>query len=334
MFERSHGVISYLSKYHIYILFKRILFLLRQVIPSDSIVLSPQFIFNQIARPDDSIPPTSNNKPNRYTDMNRNDPSGKDVIDQISRADAKAVVAEVRQILDRTLKNSERSSTEQIPVNSSSLPYSKDADQSTKSTATCTKNVKVPYTNGSDEKLAFTIEKDSETYKGIYSMVEWYRDSYLVGEEFADRRKDEKNKKVSIRTFNTLGYDPKKFAEISNKIFNHNITSLFERQHNIYPKPSEFTGLGYPFLTDYVEWYVKSNYAIDLLRPTATWLASTDGPMFQPALQSLAGTIPMMQETTNDAMRYNILWMLQDKEWKDWAKSLTTQYVYRSREDE
>jgi hypothetical protein len=160
-------------------------------------------------------------------------------------------------------------------------------------------------------------------------MVEWYRDSYLIGEEFADRRSNEK------KNNNSMGYDAMKFAEISNKIFNHNINykSLFERKY-LCPKPAEFTGMGHPFLADYAEWYTKSTYAVDLLRPTALWLASKDGPMLQPSIQSLASTIPMMQETADEAMRSNVLWMLQDQGWKDWAKSLTTQYVYRSHKDD
>ena len=123
--------------------------------------------------------------------MDRNDPSGKEIIDQISRDDAKAVVAEVRQILQRTLKNSESSYTEKIHVNN----CSKDTEQSLKSTGTLTKNVKEPAINGSDEKLAFTIEKDSEMYKSIYGMVEWYRDSYLVGENLQTAEKTKRIRK-------------------------------------------------------------------------------------------------------------------------------------------
>lgn len=259
--------------------------------------------------------------------MDGSDSSIKKILDQISRDDAKAAVNEVRDILLRDLKNSDENS-----INVEENRRNDDIENITNdSSAFLTKNS--PRAHRRNEKdddsndLAFTIDKNSETYKAIYSTVEWYRDAYIIGTEFADRRKNEKN------GYNAVGYDAIKFAEIGNKLFNSNINyeTFFGKQLN-YPKASEFTGLGHPFLTEYAEWYVN-NYAVDLLRPTATWLVSKNGPMMQPAIQSMAGTIPMMQQTADDAMRSNVLWMLQDQEWKDWAKSLTTQYVSRSPKD-
>ena len=261
--------------------------------------------------------------------MDRSDSSIKEILDQISRDDAKAVVNEVRDILLRDLRNKDGSSDNAEENYTSNIDTVRRTSDD--SSAVNRKNYSSQGQNGSekdDNELAFTIDKNSETYKTIYSTVEWYRDAYIIGTEFADRRKTEKN------GHNAVGYDAIKFAEIGNKLFNSNINyeTFFGRQVT-YPKASEFTGWGHPFLTDYAEWYIKSNYAVDLLRPTAAWLASRNGPMMQPAIQSMAGTIPMMQPTADDAMRSNVLWMLKDQEWKDWAKSLTTQYVSRSQKD-
>ena len=261
--------------------------------------------------------------------MERNDSSIKEILDQISRDDAKAVVEEVRGILLRDLKRKDdASSPGETDLNSSKLDDARPLTTSNHSALSSRKEAN-HMMNARDDELAFTLDKDSDTYKNIYSMVEWYRDSYLVGSEYADRRSSEK------KNNNLIGYDTMKFADISNKIFNHNINyrSLFGGGYT-YPKPSEFTGVGQLFFKDYAEWYIKSTYSVDLLRPTAMWLASKDGPMLQPAVQSLASTIPMMQETADNAMRSNILWMLQDQGWKDWAKTLTTQYVYGSQKDD
>ena len=268
--------------------------------------------------------------------MERNDSSIKEILDQISRDDAKAVVEEVRGILLRDLSTDSASSSKDQPnqevvrrdTAQSATPRQSDA---IKTNSRQHNHAQQKNTDAPENELAFTIEKDSETYKNIYSMVEWHRDSYLVGTEFADRRTSQKK---SINP-TSLGYDTVKFAEIRDKLFNNNIhyRSLFGRDF-IQPKPSEFTGMGYPFLTDYAEWYIQSTYARDLLRPTAMWIASKDGPMMTPAIQSMASTIPMMQDMADGAMKSNVLWMLQDLEWKDWAKSLTTQYVYRSQKDD
>lgn len=268
--------------------------------------------------------------------MERNDSSIKEILDQISRDDAKAVVEEVRGILLRDLKTKGQSPSvvDQPVYQPSSSTTVKPAHSANLAITSATKMTESPPITkdtddaSSDNELAFRVEKDSDAYKQIYSMVEWYRDSYLVGTEYADRRTQEK------KSNDSMGYDAIKFAEISNKIFNNNISykSLFGKE--IHPKPSEFTGMGYPFLTDYAEWYIKSTYARDLLKPTAMWIASKDGPMMHSAIQSMASTIPMMQETADSAMKSNALWILQDQEWKDWAKSLTTQYVYRSQKDD
>lgn len=271
--------------------------------------------------------------------MERSDSSIKEILGQVSKDDAKAVVEEVREIILRDLKNSDSNSfAEAKPDDRSNQEGNKNAAQSARAfihSDTAVLRIETLQQHeqrnkdqaATENEMAFTIEKGSETYKNIHSMVEWYRDSYLIGSEFADRRSAEKKS-------NTLGYDAKKFAEIRDKIFNNNIrhACLFDKGCTL-PKSSELTGMAYPFLTDYAEWYIKTTYARDLLKPTAMWIASKEGPMMTPAIRSLASTIPLMQETADSSMKSNVLWMLQDQEWKDWAKSLTTQYVYRSQKD-
>ena len=39
--------------------------------------------------------------------------------------------------------------------------------------------------NQEEEELAFTIDKDSETYDNILSMAKWYRDSFFISATYA-----------------------------------------------------------------------------------------------------------------------------------------------------
>ena len=98
----------------------------------------------------------------------------------------------------------------------------------------------------------------------------------------------------------------------------------------IIPKSDPSTAMGHPLLLSAAENYLKSIAAVDLLRPYATWVVSSEGPMLQTATQSLAQSIPLAQSSCDWAMRENLIWVLKDEEWRDFAKSITTRYVDRS----
>ena len=107
-------------------------------------------------------------------------------------------------------------------------------------------------------------------------------------------------------------------------------------QHSVaLPKHEPETAIGYPLLLSVTENYLQSIAAVDLLRPYAKWVVSSNGgPLFPIATQSMAQSIPLGQSSCDWAMRENLLWVLRDEEWKEWAKSITssftTTYVDRS----
>ncbi|KAL7528771.1 hypothetical protein ACHAXR_002622 [Thalassiosira sp. AJA248-18] len=168
-----------------------------------------------------------------------------------------------------------------------------------------------------EEELAFTISKDSDTYRNIFSTVQWYRDSFLIGSTFADQRSVERKRK----------------DEIQIRGDNVHIIGKQSSNQSVIPKSDPATAMGHPLLLSAAENYIRSIAAVDLLRPYATWAVSTNGPMFQTATQSMAQSIPLGQSSCDWAMRENMLWVLKDEEWKEFAKSITTTYVDRSYKD-
>lgn len=162
------------------------------------------------------------------------------------------------------------------------------------------------------DELAFTISKDSDTYQKIFSNVQWYRDSFLIGSTYADQRSEERG--ANRRN----GSDKAIFTE--NAVADYN--SITDSD------PS--TAMAHPLLLSSAESYLRSIACVDLLKPYATWVVSCDGPLLPTATKSLAQTIPLGQNSCDWAMRENLLWVLKDEEWKEFAKSITTTYVDRS----
>ena len=173
--------------------------------------------------------------------------------------------------------------------------------------------------NAKQDNLAFTISKDSDMYKNIFSTVQWYRDSYLIGSSAADQRSEERS--GASREQSNL-----QMISLNGSYLSAN------HQHSVaLPKPDPETAIGYPLLLSVAENYVRS-IAADLLRPYAKWVVSSNGgPLFPIATQSMAQSIPLGQSSCDWAMRENLLWVLRDEEWKEWAKSITTTYVLEQR---
>ena len=196
-----------------------------------------------------------------------------------------------------------------------------------------------------EEELAFTIDKDSETYDNILSMAKWYRDSFFISATYANdkqqlrtkemeeaalrrkelqeeqqlKQKNEKNKNRRIGSTNTL----RRYRPQIGSIIPPPTTPSSDNS----PPLSSPMAMGHPLLLSVGENYIKSTYAVDLLRPYATWIASKHGPLMNTASQSLAQTIPLGQSSCDWAARENLLWLLKDQEWRDFAKSITTRYI-------
>jgi len=279
-------------------------------------------------------------------DRDRDDVAVNDILSQLSQDET--VIGEVRKIVLRSLKaqgSSANGDTQQqrtSPSRSASQEVAKgsnsdskrgdDSSEERSSSSISAKNnsfrhgkkekttVQRATKTENDEELVFTVSKESDTYRNVLSTVQWYRDSFLIGSSFADRRNAER--KV-VHNDNDI--------KVREKLLHYHQSSM--DQGVVIPKSDPSTATGHPLLLSAFENYVRSTYAVDLLRPYATWVVSKDGPMFVTATQSMASTIPLGQSSCDWATRENLLWVLKDEEWKEFAKSITTTYVDRSYKD-
>lgn len=272
---------------------------------------------------------------------NRYDVAVKEILSQLSRDDA--VVEEVRSIALRGLSRNrdgggngnpkERPASnvsEQAPSRgakreeSGGAPGRGGGASRAREKSASARQIKVSKDTSNQhraaeaaEELAFDVSRDSETYRNIFSTVQWYRDSFLIGSSYADRRSAERAAERSSdqdgRALQGIGIG--------------GVISM-GNERNI-PKSDPETAMGHPLLLSAAEGYLRSMSAVDLLRPYATWLASSGGPMFPVASRSMAQSIPLAQESCDWAMRENMLWVLKDQEWRDFAKSITTEWIHR-----
>jgi len=284
-------------------------------------------------------------------DRDRDDVAVNDILSQLSQDET--VIGEVRKIVLRSLKaqgSTPNGDTQQQRTPPTSRPASQEVDKGSNSDNKRGEDSSEEQSSSSisaknntfrhgqkekaatvqratiavyDEELAFTVSKESDTYRNILSTVQWYRDSFLIGSSFADRRNAER--KV-VHNHNDVKVDSS-----GEKLLHHH-QSIMD-QGVIIPKSDPSTATGHPLLLSAFENYVRSTYAVDLLRPYATWVGSKDGPMFVTATRSMASTIPLGQSSCDWATRENLLWVLKDEEWKEFAKSITTTYVDRSYKD-
>mmetsp|Transcript_21556 Transcript_21556/g.46886 ORF Transcript_21556/g.46886 Transcript_21556/m.46886 type:complete len:266 (-) Transcript_21556:349-1146(-) len=260
----------------------------------------------------------------------RNDVAVKDILSQLSKDET--VLEEVRKIFIRGLTAQGRSSGDNQRARSPSQKVERGNNSDTSEQKNSGEKILVrpplqedtkqqATVTESDEDLAFTIRKDSDTYRNIFSTVQWYRDSFLIGSAFADERSAERQ--GNRRQDEKIQTKGENVQTIGNQSVNQSVI----------PKSDPSTAMGHPLLLSAAESYIRSIAAVDLLRPYATWAVSMNGPMFQNATQSMAQSIPLAQSSCDWAMRENLLWVLKDEEWMEFAKSITTKYVDRSYKD-
>ena len=250
--------------------------------------------------------------------------AAKDLLSQLSKDDT--LLEEVRKLALRGIINSqsgglggvvpthEESSKGRQSSSATAASNSVGKRIDTNHGSSTTSSSSSPITNGENDggkELAFTISRGSEMYRSILSTACWYRDALLAGTAGANQTNNvEQNiNKTKEHATSTKDY--------STKI--HIPT---------YADPS--SAMAHPLLLSAADTYLRSISAVNLLRPYATWAVSSDGPMFPISTQSLVQSITLSQTVCDNAMRDNILWVLKDEGWREFAKSITAKYVDRS----
>eukprot|EP00984_Skeletonema_dohrnii_P025209 scaffold14325_cov75-Skeletonema_dohrnii-CCMP3373.AAC.2 len=186
-----------------------------------------------------------------------------------------------------------------------------------------------------EEELAFTIDKDSEAYGNILSMAKWYRDSFFISANYANDKQQLRTRELEEAALRRKELQEQLKQKKKNRQIGSNTNTLRRYRPQIGsimplndgPPLSSTLAMGHPLLLSIGENYIRSTYAVDLLRPYATWIVSKNGPLLTTASQSLAQTIPLGQASCDWAARDNLLWLLQDQEWRDFVKSITTRYI-------
>jgi hypothetical protein len=332
---------------------------------------------------------SSNNNHNRRND----DETIKAILSRLSNNDK--IVEEVRQLVAENLQLGSRSSSgssstknNDTPLIAAAAPPSLSRTHSSSSTAGTAESKEVVAVNENinatrvqtssssssrqsksktnddkeSEELAFTIDKDSETYHNILSMAKWYRDSFFIGSEYANvnqqqrqqlqqhqhqhqqgimnqspgqkEDEDQRRKRVSLLQ-QQRDYEKRQQHQLLNN--SNNVTPLRRYRPpqitSYTPTPpitSPHNATGYPILSTLFENYITSPYAYNTVHPYATWITSSYGPLYPIASTSLSQSIPLGQSLLNWTCRENVLWLLQDEEWKDWGKSITRGYIMDS----
>jgi len=174
-----------------------------------------------------------------------------------------------------------------------------------------------------DEKRTMTTMKralleqenmrKTSIYKGVLSQVQWQRDNYIVGSDYANIRNEQRaNSNSSKKELpSSPSFHPllEEYAKI--KRGQESMAHL------------QLRGLG--------QWFLPSSTVMDAARPQVLYLANfTDGPLRIPLRRSLCDIIPLSQDQVDSIFKSSIITFLADDEWKHFIKGHTGGYITSS----
>lgn len=146
--------------------------------------------------------------------------------------------------------------------------------------------------------------RKTELYKVALNNLQWQRDNYLVGKDYADRRK-------LLRTQSSED------ATAEQTAFNR---GMLQQQIPFYA-----TALGNIQLSALGSWFIPSNAVHYSVLPFVLDLPL--GSMYVPILKATANLIPLSQGNLDKVLKTQIMWILKNQQWRDLIKSSTKGYI-------
>lgn len=151
--------------------------------------------------------------------------------------------------------------------------------------------------------------RETELYKLALRSLQWQRDNYLVGRSYADERKAERRRHLTLLTIQpniTLGLP-------------------------LYPLPYDGTALGNQQIVRLGQWFIPSPIVHRALLPLVVGLPF--GQLNQPIRRATVNLIPMSQANLDYVIKSRLLWFLKDDNMRNVMKHSTHNYIANTYRD-
>ena len=148
-----------------------------------------------------------------------------------------------------------------------------------------------------------TSIRETELYRLALANLQWQRDNYLVGKDYAEQRKTQRNWEQDV---------PVEETALSRGLFPYNI-------------PVDATALGNVQLGALGSWFIPSKTVHYSLLPIV--LDMPLGSSFVPILKATANLIPLFQGNLDLVLKRQILSILNNQHWRNLIKTSTKGYI-------
>mmetsp|Transcript_25939 Transcript_25939/g.39747 ORF Transcript_25939/g.39747 Transcript_25939/m.39747 type:complete len:438 (+) Transcript_25939:184-1497(+) len=212
---------------------------------------------------------------------------------------------------------------------------------------------------GSFNIFSYINMREMKVYKKLLSSLKYQRDSYIMGSDHANQRKNERDdedvKKKRIRKERSLARrrsilrvkeDESSMLLEASSSSSSSMSSVLSQAMSyedflaLYPTiPNISTSsMGNDQLHSILKWFIPSPTMHDSLLPTVLWTLAPSpmapptmgmlegGPMRRLMHRSACDLIPMSQPLLDDVMHRNVVWILKDKSWRESVKGSSRNY--------
>jgi hypothetical protein len=156
-----------------------------------------------------------------------------------------------------------------------------------------------------DEETEPSALRDTELYSLALRSLQWQRDNYLVGREYAEKRQNQRFGKTE-------------FDETVRE-------QSLELDVSPYVIPFDKEALGNVQLTALGSWFIPSPTVQNALLPIVVDLPS--GQLKEPILRATANLIPLSQGNLDRVVKDRLIWFLDNPYWRDVIKASTKGYI-------
>ena len=145
-------------------------------------------------------------------------------------------------------------------------------------------------------KLGDLLKRGSPLYGTILQTVQWQRDNYLMGQDYADKRKIAREIRPGFLFLPRLG-----------------------------PVKSDPKALGNIQIAQLGSWFIPSPSVKEALMPII--LQQPRGSLYQPALSGIIGLIDSQQSNIDAMVKQSVLDMLEQERWRHLVMNSTKGYI-------